>query len=98
MKGNLEISNRAFWDTDFSKLDTSHHKDFIISRVFNYGKWEDILSINSFYGQDVVVELLINSENLTENGLQIASSFFKINKERFKCYTRKQYHPSSVKH
>lgn len=96
MKDTLHISQRAFWDTDFSKLDKDLHKTFIIERVFNYGKWNDILHVISYYGEKDVTEILLNAEFLTEEGLDLASAIFKLNKNRFKCYSNKRYRLSST--
>ncbi|HEY5390563.1 MAG TPA: hypothetical protein VIJ57_00510 [Hanamia sp.] len=37
------ISNIAFWDIDFAKLDYEKDSLFIMQKVFNYGSWKDQL-------------------------------------------------------
>jgi hypothetical protein len=92
------ISSRAFWEHDFNKLNFKDNYEYIICKIFDYGKWNDIITIISFYGKNKVFETLINAENLTQEGLQLASVIFRINKSKFKCYTKKQYLPSFMKH
>ena len=94
MKMKGYISTQAFWDIDFNKLDAIKHKDYIIQKVFNHGKWDDIVNIIRLYGKDNVKKSLLNTEYLSEQALQIASLIFKTQKHKFKCSTKKQYRPS----
>jgi len=96
-KNNPNISSRAFWDTDFYNLDFQRHKNHIIQRVFEYGKWDDILKIISYYENKVITNTLLNAEFLSEKSLQLSSAIFKISKDKFKCFTKKPYHPSLKK-
>lgn len=98
MKIQGYISQRAFWDANYNELDFSENSQFIIDRVFNYGKWQDIIRVIVFYGDNKIIESLTSSDNLTELGLHMASTIFKIDKTKFKCYTNKQYLPSSSRH
>lgn len=98
MKISEHISSRAFWDANFDELDLDTNSHFIIARVFNYGKWNDIISILVYYGEDKVLKTLKNAEYLTELGLHMASTIFSTNKNEFKCYTKKPFLPSSLRH
>jgi len=93
----LNISPRAFWDTDFNKLNTQTQKEFIIRRVFERGRWDDVLNTITFYGDKTVINALLEAEYLPEGALYLAAAIFKLNKAQFKCYTNKQYRPSSKK-
>ena len=79
-------------------VDYIKNKDYIILKIFNNGTWKDILNIIHFYGKNKVNETLINAEDITESGLQLASLIFKTNKSDFKCYkeTREQTQPLPV--
>lgn len=90
MKNTPKLSKRAFWDINFNELDFDKHADFIITRVFNFGKWDDIIAVSSTYGKKKVSEVLVNAEGLNENTLLLASTLFDINQKNFKCYTRTQ--------
>lgn len=65
MKKNLELSTWAFWDTDFSILDFQAHKTFIIRRVFEHWKWDDIMNIIAYYGDKAVIDSLLETEFLS---------------------------------
>lgn len=94
MKLGNYISTQAFWDIDFNTLDASKHKDYIIQKVFNHGKWDDIINIVRIYGKADVKKSLLNTDFLNEQALQLASIIFKTPKSDFKCSTKKQYRPS----
>jgi hypothetical protein len=48
----LTLPKYAFWDVSLEKLDISRNRNFIISRMFERGKLDDVLSIIVFYGKD----------------------------------------------
>jgi Family of unknown function (DUF6922) len=47
---NFSLPKYAFWDVDLDKLDMLKDKNFIISRMFERGKLDDVFSIITFYG------------------------------------------------
>jgi hypothetical protein len=94
----IELSNRAFWDIKFEDLDINKHKDFIIRRVFERGKWEDIKATIKYYSIQSVKDTLINVESMSEKGLEMASIILNIPKSKFKCFTNKPFLPSYLKH
>jgi predicted nucleotidyltransferase component of viral defense system len=96
MKIKNHISKRAFWDSDFNELDFSENSRFIITRVFDYGKWQDIIRIIEIYGDEKIIKTLTQAEHLSEFAVQLASSIFNINKKSFGYSTNKQYHPSRM--
>ncbi|NJK85161.1 MAG: hypothetical protein HC906_03540 [Bacteroidales bacterium] len=98
MKIQNYISARAFWDSNFNELDFTENAKFIIIRVFNFGKWLDIIRTIEYYGDEKIIKTLTEAEYLTEYGLQLASTIFNVEKKSFKCYTNKQYRHSSNKH
>ena len=91
MRHRPEISKKAFWDTRFDDLDFQHHQNAIIIKVFEYGKWEDMLAITRYYGYETVKEALLSSYYLTDATLSFASAILSIPKEQFKCYGQKQF-------
>ena len=92
MKPN--ISNKAFWDTNFAKLDFVQNKNSIICRIFDHGSWNEVLEIWEYYGETTLKEALINAAYLREHSIKLACALFKLEPQRFKCYTKKQYHPT----
>ena len=48
-KNNMLLPGYAFWDVKRENLDFSKDKPFIISRMFERGNLEDVLSLVAFY-------------------------------------------------
>jgi hypothetical protein len=97
MNKTLKISKRAFWDTNIDSLDFTKHSDYIILRVFERGKWTDVINIINFYGIKKTKTTLLNAEHLSINALHLASGIFKTDLSKFKCYTKKPFTHSSKK-
>jgi len=58
-KPNMAILPKVlFWDTDIDKIDWQRHKNYVINRVFERGNEEQINEIISFYGKELVKEVL----------------------------------------
>ena len=89
----IKFSKQAFWDVDMEKMDYENHADYIIRKIFEYGNWEDILEVTSFYGIAKIKDVLTKATYLRENTLYFASLFLDIPRSQFACYTTKQYHP-----
>ena len=88
----LEISSKAFWDVNFEKLmqDYDNYSEFIIKKVFEFGTFHDVLSVVKYFGEQKAIETLTNAVYLSEKNLHFASAFFKLEKNKFKCYTNKR--------
>ncbi|MGG2324663.1 DUF6922 domain-containing protein, partial [Salmonella enterica] len=54
-----ELGAYAFWDTDPYKLNLEKDKRFIISRIFERAKMDDILNTIVFYGIPTCTDILI---------------------------------------
>lgn len=90
---NIELSSKAFWDIDMSKLDYEKNGPYVIRKVFEHGSWDDVLEVVVFYGKEKTKEVLTTATYLKEATLYFAARFFNIPITNFKCYTSKQYHP-----
>ena len=56
---NMNILPKVlFWDTDIDKLDWQKYKNYVINRVFERGSEEEINEIISFYGKELVKEIV----------------------------------------
>ena len=60
MKTKPNISKRAFWDTDFEKLDYEKHAKDIIFRICEHGTDDDFYEITKHYGKDMVNAVIDN--------------------------------------
>ena len=91
----IKLSKQAFWDVDMEKLDYYQQANAIIRKIFDYGTWEDMLEVVSFYGEEKVKHALITAPYLKELTMVFASKLFNIPIADFKCSITKQYHPIS---
>lgn len=91
----IHLSKQAFWDVDMDKLDFKKNADYIIAKVFDSGSLQDVMEIIVWYGDDKVVNALMNAPYLKEITMVFASKLFNIPISSFKCSTTKQYHPIS---
>jgi hypothetical protein len=93
MKNPPLLSKRCFWDTDMQMLDYEKHSLFIIQRVLEYGLWEDVKSVWAFYGKKRIAKEITEANWLSNKTLSFCCTIFKLKKEQFKCYTKKQSNP-----
>ena len=89
------INKELFWDVPIEELNYAKNSSFIISRIFNYGSFQEIADIIICYGSDYVKEFLLSFPDLTAFGLENASAFFGIPEKQFSCYTRIQHRLNS---
>ena len=87
----LQLPERLFWDTDFSKLDPQKNDWAIITRVFDYGSWEDVKEVIAYYGWEEVKKVLQNATYIRPKAISLACSVFDVQPGDFKCYTKKRY-------
>ena len=85
------INKRIFWDTRLEEIDMQKHKNFVITRVFEYGHLNELRVLLKFYSHDEIVAGLKRQKYLSKITLQFASALFNIPKEDFECYTPKPY-------
>ncbi|MBI2967501.1 MAG: hypothetical protein HYY40_06785 [Bacteroidetes bacterium] len=88
----LKLPKRLFWDTNYNKIDPDKQYLWVISRVFDYGSWEDVKEVIAYYGEKKVMKSLQYVKYLKPYALSLACSLFNLNPADFKCYTRKQFH------
>jgi hypothetical protein len=76
----------VFWVVSIEKLDISRDKDFIISRMFERGKLDHLLSTIVFYGKDSTGRVLQNNKYLNRSGLFLAHALLGLPLQDFKAY------------
>jgi hypothetical protein len=86
-----DIPLYAFWDINKQNLDFNQDGDFIISRMFERGKLEDVLEIISFYGLQKSREVLMQNRYLSRQGLYFAHVLLNIPVEDFSAYVTLQH-------
>ncbi len=98
MKNNQpspHFSPFLFWDSDPEKIDFHRDASYVIRRVFDMGRLEDVAESMRYYPEAQLVDTLLQANYLPENAIYLASALFLLKKEDFKCSTSTQYHPLS---
>jgi len=87
---SMHISKNIFWDVDFNQLDMDQNSSFIINRVVARGTLDDWFSIKTYYGLQLIKDIIINSRYLDKISLSFFSLYFDLPKEQFRCYNIQQ--------
>lgn len=82
----IALPGYAFWDVDRENLDFVKDKGFIVSRIFERGKLDDVLSVIVLYGKDETGKILQNNKYLNRQGLFLAHSLLGLPLQDFKAY------------
>lgn len=78
----------VFWDVKRENLDFSRDKSFIVSRMFERGKLDDVLGILMIYGKDEAGMVLANNKYLNRQGLYLAHTLLGLPLQDFKSYAQ----------
>jgi len=89
-KTAMNIREQLFWDIDKQNFDAEKNKTLIIERVLNYGTLSEFKSMLNFYGYETIRQELKRVGYLEPKTLVFVTSFFNINKNMLRCYTKKQ--------
>lgn len=93
----LQLSISLFWDVPQDRANINRiidtNPDWLVERVFEYGKMKEVRLVIEWYGEDVVKEVLCQAESLSKICLAFAAVLFDLEKEAFKCYRYKRSHP-----
>lgn len=87
------ISNIAFWDIDFAKLDYEKDSLFIMQKVFNYGSWKDQIEIMRYYSLPRISKEIVNARYLGNTVLSFLCVILHLQKTDFACYRKKHLNP-----
>lgn len=85
-----DFSQHLFWDVDKPTFDLDKYKVQMISKVLEYGNWEDWNLLKSYYGLDTIKEVSLKLRSLDTITLTFLSTIFKIDKTHFRCYKHRQ--------
>jgi len=89
----MEFSEGLFWDVDASKFDYEKHAGQIIPRVFMRGTMNDLFQIFSYYGEEHIKNVLLQTRYLDKITLSFAANLFHLSKDDFRCYKLNQSTP-----
>ena len=79
------ISRRAFWDIDYNSIDWEKNSQFLIIKVIERGKLQDLFELLKYYGKERIKNELVNAPNLPERTYTFAKTYFGLTNEDFKC-------------
>jgi hypothetical protein len=83
-----------FWDAKKDTLNEDTHADYIIRRVCELGDIYEIIMTHAYYGTERCRLALLSANYLRESAIVQGMAFLEIsNREMFKCFVNKQYHP-----
>lgn len=85
----LRLPECLFWDTDYDKIDPDKQYMAVITRVFDYGSWDEVLEVIAYYGEKKVNKTLRKVSCLKPHSISLACSLFNLQPIDFKCYTKK---------
>jgi hypothetical protein len=85
-----DFSPHLFWDVDKGTFDLNKYKIQMISKVLEYGNWNDWKLLRKYYGLETIKEVTLNLRSLDAVTLSYLAALFSINKEDFRCYKHRQ--------
>ena len=79
------VSKRAFWDIEFNTIDWEHNTQYLIIRVIERGKLQDIIELIKFYGKERMKDELKSASHLPIRTYQFAKTYFSLTTNDFRC-------------
>ncbi len=75
-----------FWDVNIESLDKEKHKQYIISRMFNFGDDEAIEWVKEEYTDEEIENVARNSRNFTKKSAEFLKNIYNLEEEDMKFY------------
>lgn len=82
------LSQGLFWDIKIELLNPENHAGYIIPRVMDHGRWEDVKTIWKYYGSERIRQHLLNAPSLQKITIHFFASHFELPLESFKAYRK----------
>lgn len=92
-KPKPNISKTAFWDVNFDEIDFERNQVFVLDKVFNYGGFEDQISIIRFYGKERVKKEILKVPYFRKEVFAFLCGYFQLNPNDFQCYSQRLSNP-----
>lgn len=90
----MNLPSHLFWDIDLESLDFSKNARFVIQRVIQKGSLKDWVAIKEFYGIDLILHEILMIRDLDLKTLNFFSTYFGLEKDKFRCFTTQQSNPT----
>ena len=84
------LSPIAFWDVAFDQIDFEADSLFVMSKVFNFGLWSDILEVLNYYGLERVRNEIVQAAYLKKTTLSFLCVILSLDERDFETYQRRQ--------
>ena len=84
-KKRPEISKRAFWDIDYNSIDWDKNCRYLIVRVIEKGKLNDLFELIKYYGKEKIKQELISAPQLPQRTYYFAKTYFGLLETDFQC-------------
>lgn len=85
------LSPHLFWDVAAEGVDAERHANFLIPRVMDRGRMEDVERTWAFYGEARIQEALLRAPSLHRKTLCFFAAQFGVSRETFRA-SRPQAH------
>lgn len=82
------FSKQAFWSGAGKDLDVHGDADFLITRVFDAGKFEDMQEAIRYYGSDKIKAVLLDAPDLQSSTIAYASLWLGAVPADFRAHRR----------
>ena len=85
----MQISDEIrpfFWDVNIDTLDKEKHKQYIISRMFNFGDDIAINWVRNEYSDNEIEEVARNSRNFTKKSAEFLRNIYNLEEDEMKYY------------
>jgi hypothetical protein len=89
----MNLPKHLFWDIDIESLDFSKNARFVIQRVIQRGTIENWITIKESYGIDLIMNEILLIKDLDSKTLNFFSTYFGLNKNKFRCFSTQQSTP-----
>ena len=63
----MELRQSLFWDVDPKTIDYEKNAKYIIERILDFGKDEEVKWMWDFYNKDLLREVVNNSRNIRKD-------------------------------
>ena len=81
-----QLSKHLFWDVNIDDIDIRKHQKFIIERIVKRGNLKDFRLLLKSFNNKVIIQNIIKIRSLDTKTLVFLSSFFDVDKNKFRCY------------
>jgi len=79
---------KYFWDVDFEKLNEKKRRQYVISRILEYGDLEAIRWVLSNFRKRIIKEVVRKSMELTPKSANFWAVYFSISKDKILCLSK----------